>query len=361
MLANAFFGIQLAEVPDKDELITITGPAGSPAYSEIFTAPASGQYRIDYEYPDGQGTAYVEFNSADDGLQIEVSYHGKGTPWKGDIFNELSTVQPFFPYFGGDESDGDITISTPTEWSAVPRQCRDLTITDDLAPALGVQSIIIGCTRRLTLAAGTINAGARGAMHPAHYAGLCPMGSYGGGGGGSNSPVNWGWGGGRDITGLLAHIGDEWNAIGQSSESGFGGQGAISTGTPLPGKRNIPVPGVHWKSLRNRLAVGMAGGYDYTVSAGDPGGSGGGIILVECAELDITGASFIWSQGEGGFGGNAGAGAGGTISVITKRIISDTASWSVAGGTGSGDGGDGSDGYGALVCIREGNFSVTVI
>lgn len=74
--------VQLVEVPFKESpsSVTVYNVTDSQYMTEVTIPPAQGQFRVDYPEPDGEGTGLIEFNSADAGKIINVSYKGTGSP-----------------------------------------------------------------------------------------------------------------------------------------------------------------------------------------------------------------------------------------------------------------------------------------
>ena len=79
---SAPYLVQLLEVPLKElpSSVTVYNVTDSQYMTEVATSPAQGQFRVDYPEPNGEGTGLIEFNSADAGKVINVSYKGTGSP-----------------------------------------------------------------------------------------------------------------------------------------------------------------------------------------------------------------------------------------------------------------------------------------
>ena len=74
--------IQLLELPRKDTPTTITVwcyDIGA-YFTEVLTAPAQSEFRVDYPPTDGEGTGLVEFNQNDAGKQVKIVYKATGSP-----------------------------------------------------------------------------------------------------------------------------------------------------------------------------------------------------------------------------------------------------------------------------------------
>jgi len=77
------YGIQLDEAPQLDNPSTVSiveSGTGGATFAEVprTQAPSSGQYRVDYDAATYFGTGRIEFNSADNGKTVLVSYKGGG-------------------------------------------------------------------------------------------------------------------------------------------------------------------------------------------------------------------------------------------------------------------------------------------
>ncbi|MDH7513558.1 MAG: hypothetical protein QHH14_11490 [Clostridiales bacterium] len=79
---SAPYLVQLLEVPLKElpSSVTVYNVTDSQYMTEVTTSPAQGQFRVDYPEPGGEGTGLIEFNSADAGKVINISYKGTGSP-----------------------------------------------------------------------------------------------------------------------------------------------------------------------------------------------------------------------------------------------------------------------------------------
>ena len=104
---NSPFVIRLNEVPVKDSPSTLTMTIGGVTATEVAAAPASGEFRPDYSTGANDDTEWntgtIQFNSADAGKTVLVSYNGMGTlvsvntPRNFQLFtsNGTFTVPPF--------------------------------------------------------------------------------------------------------------------------------------------------------------------------------------------------------------------------------------------------------------------------
>jgi len=75
------FHIQLQEQPRKDDPTTVTVYCYDDVayFTEVATAPAQGEFRVDYPPADGEGTAQIEFNQNDAGKKVKINYKGTGS------------------------------------------------------------------------------------------------------------------------------------------------------------------------------------------------------------------------------------------------------------------------------------------
>ncbi len=83
--------LQLLESPRKNtpSSVVIYNYTKSVTMTEVLTSPILNQYRVDYPPPDGSGTGLIEFNSANAGDDIRVTYYGTGSPIVGEFLDAL--------------------------------------------------------------------------------------------------------------------------------------------------------------------------------------------------------------------------------------------------------------------------------
>jgi hypothetical protein len=81
--------IQLLEVPRKNTPTSITVYCYdiSGYFTEVLTAPAQGEFRVDYPPADGEGTGLIEFNQNDAGKQVRIFYKATGSPILEEFLN----------------------------------------------------------------------------------------------------------------------------------------------------------------------------------------------------------------------------------------------------------------------------------
>lgn len=350
--SGAFYGIRLAEIPERGT-VSITDEALA-AYSEVFIAPAAGEYRVDYEpdatNPDGKGTGYIELHvsewNADPSLATRLicEYTGQGTLWGADIYNEAEFIQPLFPFFAGDASDGDKTTAGDETWNEIS-QFRDCTISagDTVSPNVAVHRLLVGVTRRLTII-GAFD------LDDAGMTDTDGGGAFGGGGAyGTTDVVGHGCGGGRAYHANMPLILRQTPAETLTGRGGWGGNNTNQAGEAGYNHMllNFSAQAYRWPWVRT--LIGQAGGRD--IFGGNDGGNGGGSIVIECNELDFQGAGQISAEGHNGAGAKSGCGAGGTAFIFFRKLIANDGAISVAGGISAG-GGNGSDGLSAIVNVR---------
>ena len=87
--ASSPFLIQLLELPKKDTPSTVTVWCydTSGYFTEVATAPAQGQFRVDYPPADGKGTGLIEFNQNDATKQVRIFYKATGSPVLEEFLN----------------------------------------------------------------------------------------------------------------------------------------------------------------------------------------------------------------------------------------------------------------------------------
>lgn len=97
---SAPYLVQLLEVPLKElpSSVTVYNVTDSQYMTEVATPPAQGQFRVDYPEPGGEGTGLIEFNSADAGKLINVSYKGTGSPVIAEFLDAIVEGYETFAY-----------------------------------------------------------------------------------------------------------------------------------------------------------------------------------------------------------------------------------------------------------------------
>ncbi|MBW1989256.1 MAG: hypothetical protein JRI97_06890 [Deltaproteobacteria bacterium] len=373
--ASGVFRVRLWEVPDPEYSHPVSGTPvyirnlSGTVFTEVSSAPALNEFSVDHAYK----TAWVEFNSGNAGEVIYACYQGTGSPEHAELVNGLQLLQPASAYFGGDGSDGDLTLSGNTNLSESPagsgvafKQFNNLDLSGYTLSVTGAAKGIILCVRGvLTMDASTVidldgKGMSGGAGQTFGYRDGLPGATGhprigGGGGGGAMNYANGGAGGG------LPGIG----GAGTSAANRDGMDGTNALIGPLDQA---------WRFAENWLpGGGGGGGAAGTWEDGGAGGAGGGLLVIQAnvisaaSGLSITAGgsngSTAANGGEHGSGGGGG-GAGGTVIIVAHRIVGRTAAQieaacSVSGGAGGsggsgssstgGDGGAGASGYARCV------------
>lgn len=87
--ASSPYTIQLLELPKNEVPSTVTVYCYdiSDYFTEVLTAPAQGEFRVDYPPPDGKGTGLIEFNQNDAGKEVRIFYKATGSPVLEEFLN----------------------------------------------------------------------------------------------------------------------------------------------------------------------------------------------------------------------------------------------------------------------------------
>lgn len=229
--------------------------------------------------------------------------------------------------FGGDGSDGDLTVSSGTTTlsagtsNVLVKNYTNLTVASGATLTISTTAtqgtILILRIRGTCTIAGTLELTGKGATvgysgysirdSVTHYGGT--GGNYGAGIGGTAGT------GGAIYTNLTEYVTPEGNRL--------------------------------YRRYIN-LAAGSAGGTGGNGDGGTPGtgGTGGGAVLIECDSLNFTGTISV-NGGTGGTGtrnaagcGGGGGGASGMALVLYNSLVVNTGTVNAKGGAG-GNGGDG--------------------
>lgn len=311
------FVIRLNEVPEKRDpsnmkcvyVDNTTGAVTSRALTEVAATPAAGQFRPDYstkaDKDDSWNTGLVEFNSADAGKIVQITYTGMGT-----LAAVQSNKYPSWYTDRGDGSDGDFIPSENTTISGVKNYKRvfikeGVTVTVD-------SYCLIKCLGEF-VNNGTITAESKGAL--------------GGEGGKLESSAFTSAGSGS------AGNGGGYGGAGGNGRSTSGGAGGVGLDIGL----NINFDTNTLKSFLmqgNLYGLGAGGGGGGGV--GGQGGRGGGGIFIVSNTAENQGK--ISSNGEDGFpakfGGGGGGGGGGGAIVIVATTINNNGTVVANGGSG---------------------------
>lgn len=112
------FIIQLIEQPRKEEPTSVAVYCHDDLawFVEVATAPAQGQFRVDYPPEDGEGTGLIEFNNLDNGKEVRIDYMATGSPALAEFLDTKITYPP------GSPADHQViaVVSGASEWRYNP-------------------------------------------------------------------------------------------------------------------------------------------------------------------------------------------------------------------------------------------------
>ena len=112
------FIIQLIEQPRKNDPTSVAVYCHDDLgwFTEVATAPAQGQYRVDYPPEDGEGTGLIEFNNLDTGKEVRIDYMATGSPALAEFLDTKVTYPP------GSPADHQViaVVSGAAEWRYNP-------------------------------------------------------------------------------------------------------------------------------------------------------------------------------------------------------------------------------------------------
>lgn len=115
---SAPFHIQLLEQPRKNTPTSVTVYCYDDVanFTEVATAPAQSQFRVDYPPADGEGTAQIEFNNLDAGKEVRVNYKATGSPTMAEFLDTKVS------YPAGSPADHQMVgfVSGAPEWRYNP-------------------------------------------------------------------------------------------------------------------------------------------------------------------------------------------------------------------------------------------------
>lgn len=305
-----------------------------PAWAEVAATPSAKQFWPDYSTgaaDDAEwNTGTSQFNSADAGKIVSITYRGTGT---------LASVNPAknFPACYselGDGSDGHF-ISSGSDTIDGLKQYKSFVVQAGHTVTVGANPLTILC-QGAVLIAGTINgAGVAGGNFHASSNGTAAGGAGKGGGG----------------VGSTVQNADGFSYTDPVGASGAGGGGNFSIyrggGGFLEGAVIAPASAVS-ASLANlaarllRHSAGGGGFSGYYISGGGSSvnnrgsGGGGGSVMLVGRRVVNTGTITVDGGALGAVtAGNVGGGGGGGASIrIVALIIKFTGTITVAGGAG---------------------------
>lgn len=377
--AGRLYYVRKADSSTNSVIIT---RAGSDTIDGSTTYTMNVQYDYAMLLSDGNATWNL-YASIPDGIVVEAKL-------SDDVADRLNEYT-IFSEFGGDGSDGDITIDASDVTYAddgtgfdetagdnlIVIQADNVTIDNAYKMSFAGNCLLLGVKGTITItntagitmdekggAGGAIgngnpgNAGGIGLNRPS--ASLTPMsynvGGSGGGGGGGGEVVATSGAGNGGPAGTYPGIG------GAGATSGLGNDGTNAVDIPST-RKNFEVSAApnnviaHWMqhTVFSFGGGGGGGGSNEGNNDGIAGGDGGGLIYVEANDVVFTGTPVIDADGGNGTNGEvhrgaSGGGGGGTV-ILVYKTTSGTATMTVTGGTGgtgqgnqSGHGGDGGDG-----------------
>lgn len=325
------FVIRLNEVPEKRDPSNIkavwvdsnTGDVTSNALTEVAATPSAGEFRPDYSTKaDGNeawNTGLIEFNSADAGKIVQITYTGMGT-----LAAVQSNKYPSWYTDRGDGSDGDFV---PTENATISdvKNFKNVIIKEGVTVTASGELIMK--VQGIVKISGVLDAsGGNGANGKSSGAG--------GTGGGTG-----GHGGAQNENGKTGEAGTGGGA-GGAGQPRIGGESGSYGGNGGPGGKSGGTIGLQYGG--SGAGGGGGGGSDRGGYYGAGGGGGGKLIAIiaKCINISSTGKiSTVGGKGGNGAGRyttSGGGGGGGDVSLIANYILND--------GTVDCSGGDGGNG-----------------
>ena len=304
------FVIRLNEVPEKRDPSNMkcvyvddtTGAVTSRALTEVAATPAAGQFRPDYstkaDKDDSWNTGLIEFNSADAGKIVQITYTGMGT-----LAAVQSNKYPSWYTDRGDGSDGDFIPNENTTIGGVKNYKR-VFIKEGVTVSLNKQLIIKAIGN--VVVAGAINGAGSNGENGGQRKSVA-KGGTGGATGGDGGAMGVAGQDGQTGTGGGYGGAAAYSPKGQSGKAGAGGDSGGSIGIQYGGNGGG--------------GGGGHGSYKEFWTGGAGGGGGYGISII-ANEVDIKSSGIITTNG--GNGGNAyhhystggGGGGGGSLAVI---------------------------------------------
>ncbi|MBX9570909.1 MAG: hypothetical protein K2X77_18590 [Candidatus Obscuribacterales bacterium] len=305
-----------------------TNPSAARAYN-LYDAGGDHDIAIKSGTPTSGGVAYG------DGNKILFSAGGSDGQWLKRV-SGAPTWTALPGAFGGDASDGAITISGATTYSG-PIQKNTSSFTVDSSKTLTLDTaspLIINATGAITIngtitSSGCGGAGGAGGVNPSGS--FAATGKNGAGPGGGSSPN----------IGALA-------GGGGGASGGDGGRGGGTASSTLQG-----AAGSSYWAWRGGGSGGGAGNGSTSATLGAGGAGGACIMLVAVGAITVSSTGAITSNGANG--GNAsgtacggGGGGGGMVWLISQTSVTCQASSVITatGGNGGNDSGTGGGGGG---------------
>lgn len=342
------FVIRLNEVPEKRDPSNMkcvyvddtTGAVTSRALTEVAATPAAGQFRPDYSTKadgnDNWNTGLIEFNSADAGKIVQITYTGMGT-----LAAVQSNKYPSWYTDRGDGSDGDFMPETDTTIGGIKNYKR-VFIREGVTVSLNKQLIIKAIGN--VFVAGTINGAGSNGENGGQRKPVA-KGGTGGAIGGDGGAMGVAGGDGQTGTGGGYGGAAAYSSRGQSGKAGAGGDSGGSLGIQYGGNGGG--------------GGGGHGSYKEQWTGGAGGGGGYGISII-ANEIDIKTSGIITTNG--GNGGDAyhhystggGGGGGGSLAVI-GCTVNNSGTLTANGGKGGSPGYEGNtvDGEAGTITIKQ--------
>ncbi len=291
-------------------------------------------------------------------------------PWYGSAGGVSNSIAlnyvGLLDTFGGDGSDGDVTIAADTNIAPnVVKQYNNLTINVTKTLGLTGQGNMLICVKGDLTVNGTISAIGKGglggassylASNPAYGGGFGFGGGAGGGGAGYHATdgQSGGGGGGAHYSSAARSIIGAKTIGGAGGNGGLGGAGVANAG--VAGAMMFLSSGYKTPKIATLLTQyngqgGGAGGGGATAATGGAGGNGGGVIIIEVyGNVVIAATGIINASGSNGSngsstnGGGGGGGGGGILLIAHKGTLTNSGALTVNGGSAGVKAGSGADG-----------------
>jgi len=274
------YGILLLEAPSRDFSVTITeNITGGITFAEVgrSVSPSAGEFRVDYDASTFFATGRVEFNSADDGTVVLVSYRGLGEVLKNPPIPVLISRQVFTSSGTWTKPSGLVYVNVKVIGGGGGGGAFTL---NDIGGGGGggggvSEKTILDVSLAATVAV-TVGTGGAGAVLPANDGAAGNTSSFGAhctasGGSGATS-VNGGASGVGSSGDLNYALGPGHNSVSYPSFNGCGGNGGGPGGkgaiTTVAGADGSPYGG------------GGGGGFN-GISDTNGGAGAAGVVIVE--------------------------------------------------------------------------------
>lgn len=348
------YGIQLAEgiyLENPSSVEIVENVTGGATFTEISrtTPPIAGQFRVDYEADTFTGTSRIEFNAADVGTEVLVTYKGLGL---------IASTENYQNYLANKTVPGDFGVQDDLTVGNNLSVGNNLDVTNDASVGgdLSIQGLITFpkaisidnwinqyLANDITLTASTMN------LTNGAYARIRNLNVSGA------STIR---GNALGVFSIIEVIGDLNLASGASLNLirtlliVHGNVNVTTSGSIISPNGANGGNGGAGVATNGSDAVNEFGGSGGALS-GDTGGGGGG-IGAGGAGGGIGGVGQAGGAGAGGGAGGAGGGAGGVVNI-----------WSGGGGAGAtsalGSGGGGGAGNIHLIFFQNVSSNLSII